>query len=105
MRVKFYSADFLPGMHKDIFQRNLNVNIFCKKRLVITGPETILYHCKEYFTEAHTTTGATSRNHKETINLQHTDHTSRRRPSVEKIKKKFLRKLLSKELLYRILVS
>jgi hypothetical protein len=36
---------------------------------------------------AHKTTGATSRDYKETRNLQHTEQTSRRRPSVGNILK------------------
>jgi hypothetical protein len=56
---------------------------------------------------AHKTTGARSHDHKETRNLQHTDQTSRRRPSVGKILQiqEILRKLLNKELVYKILVS
>jgi hypothetical protein len=50
------------------------------------------------------TTAATRRDHRETRNLQHTDQTSGRRPSVGKILK-ILRKLSSKEFIYRILVS
>jgi hypothetical protein len=36
---------------------------------------------------AHKTAGATSRDYKETRNLQHTDQTSRRRPSIGKFLK------------------
>jgi hypothetical protein len=37
--------------------------------------------------ETHKTTGTTRRDHKETRNVQHTDQTSRRRPSEERLKK------------------